>query len=323
MQPFDYRRPTGLDAALAEAAQPGAVLLAGGTDLLPLWKQGIAAPAVVVDIGRLPLAAITARDDGLEIGAGARLADVARHPDVRGLPALAEAILASAVPQIRNRATVGGNLLQRPRCAYFRTPGLPCNKRQPGSGCGARDGDHRRHAIFGASRQCVAAHASDLAVALVALDARLSLAGPGGARTLPVEALFRPPGDRPERDTTLAAGEMILSVTVPRRRWSSRYLKVRDRAAFDFALVSAAVALAVEDGAIRAARVVAGGVAPMPWRLAACEAALVGARADAEALRAAAAMAGDGAQPLPGNAFKVELLCRLVGRALAAAGGCA
>ncbi|HEX3764552.1 MAG TPA: FAD binding domain-containing protein, partial [Kofleriaceae bacterium] len=232
MRPFDYARATTpRDALELAAARPDAAFLAGGSDLLALWKDAACAPPAVIDIGRLPLAAIEPGDDGVAIGALARLADLADHPAIRAdYPAIAEAVLASASPQLRNAATVGGNLLQRTRCAYFRTPGFPCNKRAPGSGCAARGGDDRRHAIFGASEHCAATHASDLAVALVALDATVELCGPAGERRVALEALYVAPGDRPDRETTLGPGELITAVRVPRtpvaRR--SRYLKVRD-----------------------------------------------------------------------------------------------
>ena len=243
MQQVAYHRAASEGAALALAANhPDAAFIAGGTDLLQLFKQGPAAPAQLIDISRLPLDRIEPRPDTLRIGALARLADVARHPDVRRTwPALAEAIEASASPQVRNLATVGGNLLQRTRCGYFRSPDLPCNKRQPGSGCAARDGENRLHAIFGASPHCAATHASDLGVALLALDASVHLRRHEAARVLPIAELFRLPGDTPERDSALEAGELIVAVEVPAAARRSGYLKVRDRASFEFAVVSVAV----------------------------------------------------------------------------------
>ncbi len=319
MQPFAYHRAASESAALALAADhPDAAFIAGGTDLLQLGKQGAAAPARLIDISRLPLDRIEPQPDAVRIGALARLADVADHPEVRrDWPALAQAIEASASPQVRNLATVGGNLLQRTRCGYFRSPDLPCNKRQPGSGCAARDGENRLHAIFGASAHCVAAHASDLAVALLALEARVHVRRHGAARVLAIAELFRLPGDTPERDSALAPGELIVAVEVPRNAGHrSGYLKVRDRASFEFAVVSVAVALEVEGDAIRAARLAAGGVGTVPWRLAASETALAGARVEPAAFAAAAARAADGARPLSQNGFKVELLRRTVRRAL-------
>jgi xanthine dehydrogenase YagS FAD-binding subunit len=320
MQPIAYHRPASENAALAlAAAWPDAAFIAGGTDLLQLCKQGPAAPARLIDISRLPLDRIEHSTDVLRIGALARLADVADHPEVRRAgPALAQAIEASASPQVRNLATVGGNLLQRTRCCYFRSTDLPCNKRQPGSGCAARDGENRLHAIFGASPHCAATHASDLAVALLALDANVHLRHHEVARVLPIAELFRLPGDTPERDSALRPGELIVAVEVPRSATARRssYLKVRDRASFEFAVVSVAVAVEVEDDVIRSARLAAGGVGTVPWRLAASERALAGARAEPATFAAAAAHAADGARPLGQNGFKIDLLRRTVQRAL-------
>ncbi len=324
MQCLAYHRAASESAALALAANhPDAVFIAGGTDLLQLAKQGAATPARLIDISRLPLDRIEASTDAIRIGALARLADVADHPDVRlGWPALAQAIEASASPQVRNLATVGGNLLQRTRCGYFRSHDLPCNKRQPGTGCAARDGENRMHAIFGASSHCAATHASDLAVALLALGARLHVrrheAAQGAERALPIAELCRLPGDTPERDSALAPGELIVAVEVPRRTAARRshYVKVRDRASFEFAVVSVAVAIEIEGNLIRSARLAAGGVGTVPWRLAASEAALAGARAEPATFAAAATHAADGAQPLSQNGFKLELLSRTVRRAL-------
>jgi xanthine dehydrogenase YagS FAD-binding subunit len=317
MQQLAYHRAMSEGAALAlAAAHPDAAFIAGGIDLLQLFKQGPAAPAQLIDISRLPFDRIEPSADAIHIGALARLADVARHPEIRrSHPALAQAIEASASPQVRNLATVGGNLLQRTRCGYFRSADLPCNKREPGSGCAARTGENRLHAIFGTSPHCAATHASDLAVALLALDASVHLRRHEAARVLPIAELFRLPGDTPERDSALEAGELIVAVEVPVARRSC-YLKVRDRASFEFAVVSVAVALQVEDDVIRSARLAAGGVGTVPWRLAASERALTGARAEPAALAAAAAHAADGAQLLSQNGFKIELLRRTVLRAL-------
>ncbi len=325
MLPFAYHRAADARDALAHAADhQGAAFIAGGTDLLQLWKGGISAPGLVIDISRLQLDAIEARGGGIAIGALARMSDVADHPLVRSdYPAISQALLSSASPQVRNAATIGGNLLQRTRCVYFRSGTLPCNKREAGSGCGARQGENRLHAVFGASDHCAATHASDLAVALMALDAVVRLRGNGGERTLPVEDFFLLPGDQPHRETALAAGELIVGIEVAATAWARRshYLKVRDRASFEFAVVSATVALHFEDGTVRAARVAAGGVGTKPWRLRACEAALVGAPADTASFRAAAEHAADGARPLSRNGFKVELLKRVVLRALEEVGG--
>ena len=320
MRPFAYRRARDdHDAVGLASARPGAAYIAGGTDLMQLWKTGTCAPDLVIDISRLALSAIETRPDGVAIGALARMSDVADHPAIRdGCPAVAQALLASASPQIRNVATVGGNLLQRTRCTYFRSNTLPCNKRHPGSGCGAIDGENRLHAIFGASAHCAATHASDLAVALVALDAVVRICGEGGVRALPVEELFLLPGEHPERETVLSPGELIVEIAVPGGELArcSTYVKVRDRASFEFAVVSVAVALQVEGGVIKHARISAGGVGSKPWRLRNCEALLAGARANEAAFRAAAGHAADGAAPLCGNGFKGELLKRLVFRAL-------
>lgn len=320
MQPFAYRRAADERDALAIAAtRSGATFVAGGTDFVQLWKAGISAPDLVVDISRLPLDAVTVQPDRIAIGALARMTDVADHPVIRrDCPAIAEALLASASPQVRNVATIGGNLLQRTRCVYFRGAALPCNKRRPGSGCGALEGENRLHAIFGASGNCAATHPSDLAVALVALAATVRLRGSVGGRVLPVEDFFLLPGDHPERETVLGDGELVVEIEVPRSAATirSHYLKIRDRASFEFAVVSAAVALDVEDGFIRTARIAAGGVGTKPWRLPGCEAALAGARLGETAFRQAVEFAGAGARPLSRNGFKVELLKRTVLRAL-------
>lgn len=295
MQPFAYRRPADLAEALALGATADAAFIAGGTDLLQLWKADVAAPGLVVDISRLDLDAVATGDDGITVGALARLADVADHPAMPRV--VAEALNASASGQLRNAATIGGNLMQRPRCAYFRHPGLPCNKREPGSGCGARDGDNRLHAIFGGSAHCVATHPSDLAVALVALDAEVVIAGQGGIRRLAVEEFFLLPGDRPERDTALEHGELITAVRIPHHAGRSRYLKLRDRASFEFTVVSVA-AVADRDGV----RLCAGGVGTRPWRL--------------RQLEQGGGDPAEGAMPLAHNGFKLELLRRAVRRVL-------
>jgi xanthine dehydrogenase YagS FAD-binding subunit len=319
VRPFAYRRAQDEQAAVEAAAQAGATFIAGGTELMQLWKAGIATPELVIDIGRLRLDQICARHGVIAVGALARLREVADHPLIqKHCPAITEAILASASPQIRNAATVGGNLLQRTRCGYFRGEELPCNKRRPGSGCGAREGENRLHAIFGASAHCVAVHASDLAVVLVALDASVRVRSSTGERVLSVNDLFALPGDTPQRDTVLTPHELITAIEVPQTTWArrSRYVKVRDRAAFEFALVSAAVALEVEDGLIKTARVAAGGVGTKPWRLTASENVLVGAPFVESTFFAAAARAADGAQALSQNGFKLTLLRRTVLRAL-------
>ena len=324
MRPFDYARASSVpDALELAAARPGAVFIAGGSDVLALWKDAASAPPAVIDISRLPLVAIEVDDGGIAIGALARMADVADHPAIRrDTPAIAQALLASASPQLRNAATIGGNLLQRTRCGYFRTPGFACNKRAAGSGCAALGGDDRRHAIFGASEHCVATHASDLAVALVALDASVELCGPDGSRSVAIEHLYLAPGDRPDRETALLPSELITRIRVPHSALARRshYLKVRDRASFDFAVVSVAAALRIAGGEVREARLAAGGVGTTPWRLSGSEQALAGARATDVGdlgVAAAAARATDGARPLGHNGFKLELLRRCVRRVLA------
>lgn len=321
---FDYVRPADLAEALAAGAEAGSAYLAGGTDLLPLWKVRAAAPARVVDISRLPLAQVEAGAT-LRLGALARLSDVAANPQVRARwPLIAQAIAASASGQVRNMATVGGALLQRTRCGYFRNDALPCNKRAPGSGCGARDGENRGHAIFGASDACVATHPSDLAVALAALDAEVELMGHGGAGRVSAADLHRLPGDAPHLDTVLQPGELVAGVEIPDPGAApAAYLKVRDRASFEFAVVSVAAVLRLEDGRIGHVRLVAGGVASRPWRLAAAEASLLGQAPGPAAFEAAAALAAQGARPLAQNGFKVNLLSGAVRRALEMVGGAA
>ena len=322
---FHYSRATDIGDALARGASPGAVYLAGGTDLLQLWKAGVRAPSVVVDIARLQLAQVDFADDSLSIGALARLSDVAAHAAVaRDHPLIAQAILASASGQIRNMATVGGNLLQRTRCVYFRGQDVPCNKRQPGSGCGARDGVSRQAALFGTSAACVATNASDLAVVLIALDAEINIQGGAGARRVCLSELYRLPGDTPAQDTTLVAGDLITGVIVRNvARFAGRmtYLKVRDRASFEFAVVSVAAALHIENGVIVEARLVAGGIAPLPWRLTQSETMLLGKVPSDAVFVAAGDLAIQGAQPLSENGFKIELLRNSVFRALQTIGG--
>ena len=320
MHPFAYRRATrdGEASALA-ASHEHAAFIAGGTELLPLCKAGILAPELVIDISRLPLDAVTSTDDGLVIGALARLSEVADHPLVRrDVPVIVEALNASASPQIRNVATIGGNLMQRSRCHYFRGDALPCNKRAAGSGCGARFGENRAHAIFGASEHCAATHASDLAVALVALDSRLRLRRPDGERCVLLEDFYCQPGDTPWRETELRPGELIVAVEIGRGSDACRssYLKLRDRASFEFAVVSVAAVLAIEDGRITEARIAAGGVGTKPWRLRGSEKVLRNETAGETLFRLAASNAADGAVPLKHNGFKLKLLRRSVLRVL-------
>jgi xanthine dehydrogenase YagS FAD-binding subunit len=325
--PFRYARAPTAETACVEGMKPGAMFVAGGTDLLQLWKAGVLSPEQVVDISRLPLADVNYADDFLSLGAVARLDDVARHPDVaRHHPLLAEAILASASGQVRNLATVGGNLLQRTRCPYFRGAGPVCNKLNPGSGCAAMEGENRHAGLFGAGGTCVATHASDLAVALAALDAEVVIRANGSERRLTLDALYPLPADGSAPDSRLEAGALITRVEIAgAARFAPRsvYLKVRDRASFEFAVVSVAAALRMENATIVEARLAAGGVAHRPWRLRQSESALVGAPPTSESFATAAAHAVADARPLDGNAFKIPLLRNAVMRALETAGGAA
>jgi len=319
MQTFLLHRPDTVSRALG-AWRDGDTFIAGGTDLLQLMKNGVETPTRLIDLEQLNLRQISVADGNLELGALATMSDVATHEEVRsGWPVISRALLESASPQVRNMGTIGGNLLQRTRCGYFRDTGFACNKRDPGSGCPALGGDNRELAIFGGSPKCIATHPSDLPVALIALNAELNLTSPTGAnRRLNLAEFYRPPGDTPQIETALRPGELIVSVSVPGGgvARNSSYVKVRDRTSFAFALVSAAAGLDVSDGVIRDARVALGGVGPMPWRLPHVEAALRGQRLEAPALKAAAQRAGDGAKGTGHNDFKIELARRTVLRAL-------
>jgi xanthine dehydrogenase YagS FAD-binding subunit len=316
MNPFTYEIATTEEGAVAGAVAGGR-FVAGGTTLIDLMREEVERPTHLVDINRLPLRTIQIERDAIVIGALARMADVASHPEVAAShPLIVEALLEGASPQLRNMASIGGNLLQRVRCPYFHALDAPCNKRAPGSGCAAVDGINATHAILGTSPACVATHPSDLAVALVALDAVVRTRGPGGSRRFPVEALYRLPDTTPHLEHTLEPHELITAVEVPRATGRQRYLKVRDRASYEFALASAAVVLEIVDGRVRAARLAVGGVATRPWRLRESEAALVGQIAGPAAWERAAARAIDGARPLSGNAYKIELLRRTVMRTL-------
>ncbi|MGN5235539.1 FAD binding domain-containing protein [Rhodococcus sp. SJ-3] len=294
---------------------PDATFLAGGTNLVDNLKLGVETPGLLVDISRLPLDDIVeAADGGVRIGANVRNSDLAAHPVVRQrYPMLARALLSGASPQLRNSATTGGNLLQRTRCVYFRDLSTPCNKREPGSGCSALGGYTRYHALFGASDRCVATHPSDMAVAMLALDAEAVVLGPEGERAVPIEELYRLPGDAPELDTTLARDDLVVGVHIPAPQGSaSAYRKVRDRAAFAFALVSVAAELTVSDGAISGCRLAFGGVSHRPWRAHRAEETLLGQSPSDEAFTAAADAELAAARPVDGNAFKVTLLRRTV-----------
>ena len=329
MHPFTLERPRDLAAALGLGAQAGrndatAEYIAGGTDMVQLLQEDVRRPDRLVSLAGLLDAGIEAGRQGLRIGAAATMAEAAAHPAVaEQFPVIAEALLNSASPQVRNQATMAGNLLQRTRCPYFRDVGYAaCNKRAPGSGCSAIGGESRWNAVLGTSDACIAAHPSDLAVALVALDAALEVRGPAGQRSLPLADLHRLPAAAPHIETVLEPGEVIAAMVVPASPAARRshYLKVRDRASFEFALVSAAVALDMDGGRIRGARIALGGVGTKPWRVPRVEAALVGAGLDAAALRRAAALAAEGAQPQGTNAFKVELMQRAIVRAVETAG---
>ncbi|MBL8112104.1 MAG: xanthine dehydrogenase family protein subunit M [Acidobacteria bacterium] len=321
MKLFTYDAVSSLPAALA--ARRG-TFFAGGTTLVDLMKLEVLTPERLVDIGSLPLTKIEATPARLRIEALARMADVAASHDVlRNYPVVAQALLRSASPQIRNMATIGGNLMQRTRCSYFRSVAEPCNKRVPGSGCGAFEGDNRSHALFGGGPACVATHASDLAVALVALDATLTLTSAKGSRDVPLAEFYLLPGSSPSTENVLAPGELITAVnaTGGPRAARSLYVKVRDRASFEFALVSVAAALALEGGMVKDVRLAAGGVGTKPWRLAAAESALRGQPATLAAFEGAAKRSLEGAMPLSGNGFKTSLLERTVVKTLARLGG--
>jgi CO/xanthine dehydrogenase FAD-binding subunit len=325
VRPFEYIRAADVrHAVAAAAADPAASFLAGGTTQVDLMKDGVLRPRALIDITRLPLRGVTAGGGLLRVGALTTMAELAADPVVADrLAVVRESLLLAASPQLRNMATVGGNLLQRTRCRYYRDLSCACNKRAPGSGCDALNGHHRMHAILGTSEHCIAAHASDLAVALVALDAVVRVRGPAGERTVPLTGFYRTPGDTPGVENALAPGELITAVEIPLlpEGAQSAYLKVRDRASYEFALASAAVALVITDGIMRDARVALGGLATVPWRSRAAEDVLRGAPVTPEAFAAAAAAALTGASPRPGNAFKVELGRRTAVRALSMAAG--
>ena len=324
MQPFRYAEAGNVPAAIDLVSTQGAMFIAGGTDMMQLLQENVLTPETLVGIGRLPLAGVDVDADGARIGATARLSAVADDARIQQhFPLLAEALLATASPQVRNMATVGGNLLQRTRCLYFRDRTAPCNKRQPGSGCGAMDGQNRMNAILGGSKSCIAAYPGDMAVALVALDATIEVRGRQGPRHIKVADLHMPPGDTPQTETSLRPDEIIAALRIPHNGFAARshYLKVRDRASFEWALVSVAVGLDLDGDGVRGARIVAGGVGTVPWRLRNAEQRLDGRRLDRQSAHAAGQAAGEGADPRPGNAYKVRLLQNAVERALMIAGG--
>jgi xanthine dehydrogenase YagS FAD-binding subunit len=329
MKTFEYVRPASVSDAVAAAAQPGAAYLAAGTNLLDLMKGGITRPDRLVDVTHLPgLDRIERLADGsLRIGALVRNADLAHDPDfAKSYPAIAEALLSGASAQLRNAATVGGNLLQRTRCAYFYDTASDCNKRTPGSGCDARLGENRMHAVLGWSEACIATHPSDFCVPLAPFDAVVEIEGKAGRREVALEDFHRLPGETPERDSALEPGELIIAVRLPAvaRDFArhARYLKVRERTSYAFALVSAAAALRIDAGKIADARLALGGVAAKPWRARVAEKFLAGHAPDATVFRRAAEAALADAKPSGDNAFKIELAQRVLIRALtlAAAG---
>jgi len=329
MKSFEYVRPATVREAVAAAAQPGAAYLAAGTNLLDLMKGGMSEPSRLVDISHLPdLDRIENLSDGsVRVGALVRNADLANdHDFARRFPAVAEALLSGASAQLRNAATVGGNLMQRTRCAYFYDIASACNKRRPGAGCDARGGDNRLHAILGWSESCIATHPSDFCVPLVAFDAVVEIEGKAGRREIPLDMFHRLPGDTPDRENVLEAGEMIVAVRLPadaaRFAAHARYLKVRERTSYAFAVVSAAAALRIEANVIADARFALGGVALKPWRSREAERILIGAPAETQVFRRVAEVALAEAKPSGDNVFKIELARRVVVRAfaLAAAG---
>ena len=325
MTPFGYRRAQSVDDAVRLGLTPGAHFLGGGTNLIDLAKGGVVQPMLLVDVSRLPLADVTATPDGgVRIGAMARNSDVANHVLIRTRhPLLSQALLAGASPQLRNMATVGGNLLQRTRCPYFYDTGFEhCNKRAPGSGCGAVDGNNRNHAILGASSACIATHPSDMCVALAALRAQVRVRGPRGERVIAMADFHRLPGDTPQRDTTLAAGELIVGVDLPPDGFAAHahYLTLRARASYAVALVSVAAALDMRGGVIQDAALALGGVAHKPWRRPEAEARLVGRDPSDAAFGEAADLLLQGAKPASQNGFKVTLARRAIVRALQTAG---
>jgi xanthine dehydrogenase YagS FAD-binding subunit len=328
MKPFEYRRATTPDEAVATLSDhPQGHYLAGGTNLLDLMKDEIENATDLVDLTRLELTEISALPDGIRMGALAKNSDTANHPLVRkNYPLLSQAMLSAASAQIRNMATNGGNILQRTRCPYFYDSATPCNKREPGTGCGALEGLNRTHAIFGANEQCVAVHPSDMAVALAALDANVRVIDSSKEeRVIPFAEFHRLPGEQPELDNVLRHGDLIVAIDLPKNGFPehSYYLKVRDRASYAFALVSVAAALDFTDDQISDVRIALGGVAHKPWRALKAEAFLKGKAATTENFTAAADAEMSAAKPLEHNGYKVELARRAIVRALQKATGTA
>ena len=320
MQAFQYHKVNDIEAAIGTGAAAGVKFIAGGTTLIDLMKLYVEQPTTVVDINSLPLNTIErTAEGGLKIGAMVRNSALAHDATVQQeYPVLSQALLAGASPQLRNMATTGGNLLQRTRCYYFRDTAYPCNKRHPGSGCAAIDGYHRIHAILGTSEHCIATHPSDMAVAMLALDATVQSQGAQGQRTIALHEFYLVPGSTPQRENVLAPGELITSVTLPRlaRGTRSFYLKRRDRASYEFALASAAVVAQMQGQRVQRIRVALGGIGTKPWRSLEAEQVLEGRDATEQRCRAAAEAALRDARPLHDNAFKVELAKRTLIRTL-------
>lgn len=320
MKPFDYQSVSDEQAAITGiGAQADARFLAGGTTLIDLMKLNVEQPNRLIDINPLPLTRIEViSGGGVRIGALVRNSDLAWDETIqRDYPVLSQALLSGASPQLRNMATTGGNLLQRTRCYYFRDTAMPCNKREPGSGCSALEGHNRIHAILGASKSCIATHPSDMAVAMAALDAIVVTRGQKGVRRIPLAEFHRLPGDNPQIESVLEAGELITHVELPADNFKySRYRKVRDRASYAFALVSVAAALTMDSGKIKTARLALGGVAHKPWRVPEAEVSLVGKAPDEKAFRAAADLVVKGAKGYGDNDFKVDLAKRTIVRTL-------
>lgn len=324
MKPFQYTRAVTQQNAIDAIAKPGTKIIAGGTNLIDLMKRGVTAPDKLVDINHLPLKGIAQTKTGLHIGALALNSVLSENSLViEKQPLLSMALKAGASPQLRNMATVGGNMMQRTRCAYFYDTTMPCNKRVPGSGCGAIGGYNRMHAIFGTSEQCIAVHPSDMCVSLAALDATVIVSGKKGERRIPFTDFHRLPGDHPEHDNTLAPGEMITGVDIPDNKFAknSYYLKIRDRQSYAFALVSVAAALEIDGGTIKNARLAMGGVAHKPWRLYDAEKALVGKPANEDSFKMAAQIAMQGAKGYGNNSFKLKLAPATIVEALKHAAG--
>jgi xanthine dehydrogenase YagS FAD-binding subunit len=322
MKAFSYKLAGSTDEATGTGTQ--SAFIAGGTNLVDLMKIDVMDPKELVDINQLPMRGVTLDNGGLRIGALEKMAFVAEQPEVvEHFPVISQALLKSASAQLRNMASIGGNLMQRTRCAYFRDVVMPCNKRVPGSGCPAFAGENRMHAILGVSNACCATHPSDLAVALVALDASINLQGPKGTRSIKLDDFYLLPEDTPGHEHAIEPGELITGVTVPHANWYRRsvYLKIRDRESYEFALCSAAVALDMDGLKIRDARIAAGGVGTKPWKLPGVAQALIGQRVSQETFEQAAEIATKGARPLSQNSFKVTLLKRTLTRALVYVGG--